>query len=180
MHPARFARPLAFGAIVLALGLALAACSSSQASAGWTFQPPPSASPASSAAESGAPSAAAASAAASGAPSAPASAAASAAPSGSGGGAATVLALVASGVKFDKASLDAPAGKPVQIAFDNQDAGIPHNVYIKSSAGQTVFDGGAPFNGPAKKTYDVTALQAGTYTFACVVHPTMTGTLNVK
>ena len=36
------------------------------------------------------------------------------------------------------------------------------------------------FNGVATKDYDVPALKAGTYTFACAVHPTMTGTLTVK
>jgi plastocyanin len=29
-------------------------------------------------------------------------------------------------------------------------------------------------------TYDVPALPAGTYTFICIVHPNMTGTLTVK
>jgi plastocyanin len=182
MRPSRLARPLAFAAVLLGLSLFLAACASSQPTAGWTFQPP-SASPAASAAASGAPSAAASAAPSAAAPSAsPAGSggAPSGAPGASGGGAATVIPLVASGLKFDKASLDAPGGKAFQIAFDNQDAGIPHNVYVKDGSGKTVFDGGTPFNGPAQKTYDVPALQAGTYTFACIVHPTMTGTLNVK
>ena len=34
---------------------------------------------------------------------------------------------------------------------------------------------GRDFNGVATKIYDVPALPAGTYTFLCIVHPTMTG-----
>ena len=92
----------------------------------------------------------------------------------------TVITLAALGIKFDQASIDAPAGQAFSIAFDNRDTGIPHNVYITDAGGKTVFDGGTPITGPAQKTYDVPALQAGTYMFHCVVHPTMVGTLTVK
>ena len=130
------------------------------------------------------------SAAASAAPSAGASAApASAAPAGSpaasaaasGGSAATVLALTASGIAFDKTDLSAPAGAAFQIAFTNNDAGIPHNVVIHkdSPTGEIVWQG-AIITGPATQTYDVPALPAGTYGFTCIVHPNMTGTLTVK
>ncbi len=33
--------------------------------------------------------------------------------------------------------------------------------------------------GPGKTDYNVPALPAGTYTFYCIVHPGMTGTLTV-
>ena len=106
------------------------------------------------------------------------------APSGSapaGPPAGAPLPLVALNIAFDKAELSAPADTPFQIDFDNQDAQIPHNVAIHqgSPTGPEVFKGEI-FPGPAKKVYDVPALQAGTYGFICSVHPTMTGTLTVQ
>ena len=55
---------------------------------------------------------------------------------------------------------------PFQIEFDNQDAGVPHNVTIHkdSPTGEQVFAGDI-FPGVAKKTYDVPALPAGTYSY---------------
>ena len=128
--------------------------------------------------------------AASAAPSAvPSGAAASAAPSGSpsgspaasGGAAETVLQLAAANIAYDQTDLTAPANTPFQIAFTNNDAGIPHNVSIHqgSPTGTEVFKG-AIFTGVATQTYDVPALPAGTYSFVCSVHPNMVGTLTVK
>jgi cytochrome c oxidase subunit 2 len=89
------------------------------------------------------------------------------------------LQLSALNVAFEQTSLAAPAGKPFQIAFDNKDASVPHNVAIHDAAGAEVFKG-AIFPGPAQQVYDVPALDAGTYAFACTVHPTMTGTLTAQ
>ena len=100
------------------------------------------------------------------------------APTASSAPAGTVLKVVAVGIKFDVKELSAPADAAFQIEFDNQDAGIPHNVEIKDANGQSVFKGEL-FNGAAVRTYDVPALAAGTYTFICTVHPNMTGTLKV-
>ena len=125
------------------------------------------------------PSAAAGSLAASAAPSAggPAgSPAASAAP-----GALVSLQLTASGIAYDKSTLEAPANTPFQIVFANNDAGIPHNVSIHkdSATGQEVFKGDI-FNGTDTRTYNVPALPTGTYAFVCSVHANMTGTLTIK
>ncbi len=89
-----------------------------------------------------------------------------------------MLNETAQGIAFTVASLSAPAGAPFQIAFDNQDAGTPHNIDIKDAGGASVFKGDI-FNGVATKTYDVGPLTAGSYTFVCDVHPNMTGTLTV-
>lgn len=101
------------------------------------------------------------------------------APSGQPG--AAPLALVAKDIAFDKNALTAPANTPFQIQFDNQDAQIPHNVAIHqgSPTGAEVFKGEI-FPGPAQKTYEVPALQAGAYGFVCTVHPNMSGTLTVQ
>jgi plastocyanin len=115
------------------------------------------------------------------APSAGASSAPAGSPAASGAATGTVLELTASGIAFDKTDLTAPAGVPFQIKFTNNDAGIPHNVAIHkdSPTGAVVFEGEI-FSGTDSRTYDVPALPAGTYGFACTVHPNMTGTLTVK
>jgi len=90
------------------------------------------------------------------------------------------------GTGFTEKTLEAPAGTPIKLVFDNQDVGVPHNVEIwtadplKDSSATSLFVG-EQTTGPAKITYDVPALEAGTYFYRCVVHPTtMTGTLTVK
>ncbi len=169
MHPARLLPALALAA----LAVALAACSSGQA-AGWTFAPPPSATAVPSVAASGS----AAPGSAAPASAAPASAApGSAAPSAAAGG--TLLTEVASGVQFQTTTLEAPAGQAFQIEFDNQDAAIPHDIEIQDGSGALLFEG-ETIKGPAKVTYNVPALAAGTYKFVCKWHPNMTGQLTAK
>jgi plastocyanin len=151
--------------------LALAGCASSS-TAGWTFAPPPSATPipAASAGASGAPGA---SPAASGA--SPAASGASPAASG----ATADVTISALNIAFEQASVDAPAGKAFSLLFDNKDASVPHDVWIKDASGTVVFQG-AIITGPGQTTYNVPALAAGTYTFTCSVHANMTGTLVAK
>ncbi len=126
----RLVRPLA---TIVALGVvaaALAGCAAGSAPQ-WTFSPTPTPTVAPSVAATQAPGA---SAAATGAP-AGSAAASPASSGGGGGGAAVVLKIAASGVAYDTTSLEAPANTPFQIAFTNNDAGIPHNVSIhKDSA----------------------------------------------
>jgi len=104
-------------------------------------------------------------------------------PAPSGGGAAgPPIEVSALNLAFEQATLTAPADTPFQIAFDNKDTSVPHNVAIHrdSPTGEKVFEGDI-FPGPAKRIYDVPALEAGTYAFICSVHPTtMTGTLTVQ
>ncbi len=102
-------------------------------------------------------------------------------PAPSGQAAGPTLAISALNVAFDTATLEAPADTPFKIDFDNQDPTIPHNVAIHdgSPTGPEVWKGKI-FPGPAKETYDVPPLKAGTYGFVCSVHPNMTGTLTVN
>jgi plastocyanin len=131
------------------------------ATPGWTYTPAPSITPA---------------------PSVAASASPGTVPSGSPGAgpsaAAGAVEISASGIAFEQTSVRAPAGAAFQISFDNKDAGVPHNVAIhKDNAnGAEVFKGDI-VTGPSTATYDVPALDAGTYAFVCSVHPNMTGTL---
>lgn len=110
-------------------------------------------------------------------PSPGSSAAASASPGPEAG---PTIQLVAHNIAFQETTLSAPADTPFTIAFDNQDASVPHNVQIKDASGKSVFQGQI-VTGPTQVSYQVPALTPGTYTFICDVHPTtMTGTLTVK
>jgi mono/diheme cytochrome c family protein/plastocyanin len=110
----------------------------------------------------------------SGSPGASPGASGSAAPSANPN--AEVVDISASGVAFSMDKLTAPAGAGFTLHFDNQDAGIQHNVAINDSAGSEVFKGEI-FPGPGTRDYAVPALKAGTYKFMCTVHPNMTGEL---
>ena len=102
-----------------------------------------------------------------------------------GGGEAQVVALAAppgaAADGFDTDTLAVKADEPIALEFDNQDPNVPHNVVI--------FDGpdekapelfkGELVTGPAKVTYQVDALPAGSYFFHCEVHPaTMQGVID--
>jgi nitrite reductase (NO-forming) len=90
----------------------------------------------------------------------------------------TKLAIAASNTVFSTDCLAAPAGKAFTIAFDNQDAGIPHNVAIYKGPGASgpLFQGEV-FNGVKTQDYQVDAIPAGTYYFQCDVHgASMSGT----
>jgi plastocyanin len=103
-------------------------------------------------------------------------------PGGSGGppGAPQADAVVhAKDIAFVETTLTAPAGRPFTLAFVNEDPGTPHNVELKDSSGTSVFKG-AIFAGPDTKVYDVLSLPAGSYTFACSVHPNMTGSATLQ
>lgn len=96
-------------------------------------------------------------------------------------GPAVTVALVAKDLQFNPTKLSVPADAPFAIAFDNQDATIQHDVQIFDNPDRTgtpLFDG-ALLTGVGKTTYQVGALDAGTYYFHCVVHPTMIGTIEV-
>jgi hypothetical protein len=81
--------------------------------------------------------------------------------------------IAAKDLKFDRTQLVLPADKPFALVFDNQEA-VPHNVSLTDSSGTVVFVGEV-FNGPSSRVYAVPALQPGSYTFKCDVHPDMKG-----
>ena len=93
------------------------------------------------------------------------------------------VTVVAQGVAFTEGDcIQAPAGEAFSIEFDNKDAGTQHNVEVFSGSdptGDTIFQGDI-VTGPDQATYDIPALDAGTYAFNCVVHPTtMIGEIQV-
>jgi plastocyanin len=93
----------------------------------------------------------------------------------------TALQITAKDTKFDLDCLAAPAGQAFTLTLRNDDAGIQHSVDIttKHNGGTTLFDGEL-ITGPVTKTYNVSALAAGTYHFHCEVHPVMNGAFVVK
>jgi plastocyanin len=130
----------------------IAACTT--ASAGWTYVPAPSMTPIP-------------------------STAGSAEPSASGGD--NVVQISALGIKYEQSSVTVKADTSFQIAFNNKDAGVPHNVTLHQgdATGAELFKG-AIFNGVETRTYTVPPLDAGSYAFVCTVHPTMIGTLTAQ
>jgi len=157
------------------LGLTVAACSS--ASAEWTYAPAPPPTPVPSQAGSAAP-AGAPSAEPSSSTSAEPSSGTSAAPSSAPSGTASTVTITAQNIAFTTPDVTGPAAG-FTLAFDNEDAGVPHDVQINDAGGQKVFETEI-FPGVATRTYPVPALAAGAYTFKCTVHPNMTGTLTVQ
>ena len=92
------------------------------------------------------------------------------------------LSISAENFQFSTNCLAVTAGQSSTIAFDNKDAGAAHNVaiYTDSSASKNLFRGDI-VTGPKSTTYDVGALDPGTYYFRCDVHPdSMHGTFIVK
>lgn len=88
----------------------------------------------------------------------------------------------AAALGFDQDTLSFPAGEPVELEFDNQDPGVPHNVGVYTDEGfaEPVFLPDGTITGPARATYGIEPLEEGTYFFRCEVHPTtMTGTIDV-
>jgi plastocyanin len=92
------------------------------------------------------------------------------------------VTVVAQGIAFTEGDcIQATAGEPFSIEFDNQDEATQHNIVIfagEEATGETAFRGEL-ITGPDQATYDVPALDAGTHAFHCEVHPTMVGQVEV-
>jgi plastocyanin len=168
-----------------ALALVVAACSAAVGAPGYTYAPPssPSMAPMSTG-----PSASAPAPSGSMVPSGPASSgpalatpdpADSGAPAASAPPAGATAHISAQNIQFDTDHLEASAGQGWVLVFDNNDAGVPHNVEILDARGASVFRGDV-VTGPTTVSYQVPALPAGVYKFFCDVHPTMTGMLTVR
>jgi len=96
------------------------------------------------------------------------------------GGAPPGPTVVAKNIQFDTKEIDLPADTPTTLTFDNEDAGVMHNIaiYTDDTLKQALFTG-EKVTGPIVTKYSVDALDAGSYYFHCDVHPTMNGTVKV-
>jgi len=87
--------------------------------------------------------------------------------------------IIASGIAFDRPTLEVPAGRAFPLLFENRDF-ASHDVAIYPENGNDALFVGEVFSGPDSRIYQVGALPAGTYRFECQVHPQMDGKLIAK
>lgn len=163
-------RKLELGVVVGVVGLALAGCSAGTAAPGSTSA---TASPAVE------PSTAAAS------PAAPGSGLVIVTPVPGAPDSGVTIELVAKDTKWSLSTINAPAGKIWHVHIDDQDPATcncdKYTFTVSSGPDfrQRIFT--SPRFGAGAQTFDIPALPAGTYTFACTTHPnTMTGVLIVS
>lgn len=98
-----------------------------------------------------------------------------------GGGEGARITIAAKNIAFNRNQLDVPAAKPFTLVFNNQDAGVPHNVTILRAQGSAdVFYRETVITGPRTVSWKVKPIAAGNYYFLCDVHPNMNGTVVVK
>jgi len=93
------------------------------------------------------------------------------------------VTVVAEGIRFtDGRCIQAQAGEPFTIVFDNRDSGVQHNVQVFAGPEPTgdLLEGSWDIiTGPDTIEYEVPALDAGEHAYNCVVHPNMVGTIRV-
>jgi plastocyanin len=94
---------------------------------------------------------------------------------------APAVEIAAKGLKFDKAELALKSGGEADIAFNNEDSAVPHNVavYADEAHTQQLFIGDVVV-GPLKVDYKFPAPPPGGYFFRCDVHPFMSGKVTVS
>ena len=92
------------------------------------------------------------------------------------------LEISALNLLFDKDRLVAPPNTEVSLVFNNNDAGVLHNVsvYRSRNAEEPIFTGEL-FVGVDTRTYRFETPEAGSYFFRCDSHPdTMNGSFVVR
>jgi plastocyanin len=94
-----------------------------------------------------------------------------------GGGGGEAVSVTAQNVAFDTDTIELPADTESTITFDNEDAGVQHNIAIftDDSLSEDLFRGDV-ITGPDTIDYPIPPLEAGEYYFHCDVHPDMNGT----
>lgn len=93
----------------------------------------------------------------------------------------TTLLCASNDQTFSTDRLTVSTSDPIRLSFDNADEGVPHNVaiYTDDSASESIFVGDT-ITGPDEITYEIPALDRGSYFFRCDIHPVMDGTLEVS
>jgi plastocyanin len=99
---------------------------------------------------------------------------------GEGGGPPQLsTSISAAGLAFDTTTLTFAANEKSQLEFQNNDT-APHDIaiYTDSSATDELFEGEIVDPGTSQ-TYEIPALDPGSYFFHCTIHTQMMGTVNV-
>ena len=90
----------------------------------------------------------------------------------------TAITIASPGLFFDIESFKVPVGEQVDLTYDNDDAGVVHNIHIDTGAEeepQTEL-----VEGPVVQDLSFTIDEEGEYTYLCDVHPAqMRGTVTV-
>jgi plastocyanin len=89
--------------------------------------------------------------------------------------------ITAANTAFDSDVLTLAPDVPTTLTFNNDDAGVAHNVaiYTDESASEVIFQGEI-ITGVATATYQIPPIPAGSYFFRCDIHPSMNGTVTVE
>lgn len=92
------------------------------------------------------------------------------------------ISLTAKNISWNTNCLAVPAGAPVSLTINNQDAGIDHNFAIYTNPDQKTQLLAVPrFSGVASQTFQLKTLPPGKYYFQCNVHgPAMSGVFIVE
>jgi plastocyanin len=86
------------------------------------------------------------------------------------------LTIRAQNVAFDAKTVTVPAGRPLVLRLENEDAGILHNIAIyRDARAAELIARGALFDGPRTSDYHFDPLPPGAYYFQCDLHPAMNG-----
>src|SRR5690606_21174317 len=89
---------------------------------------------------------------------------------------ATILTVMAEGIKFDTDTIVVPAGAEVTITLENRDSIALHDLAIDTDDdAKTQIFRGELFEGDDTRDYTFTAPAAGIYLFRCDAHPDMNG-----
>ena len=93
------------------------------------------------------------------------------------------VTIIGQNLAFNQRTINASAGAQVTVTFENQDAGVLHNIHFFANRNRSATLAASELRpGPATDTITFTAPAApGTYPFICDAHPdTMTGNLSVR
>jgi plastocyanin len=90
------------------------------------------------------------------------------------------LTITAKDIELTPPTTNVPAGRVLQVTFENKDAGVPHDLVLKGGPGFTTELRKTEIStGPSTSTLDIPGLMPGAYQFTCNVHPNMTASLTV-
>ena len=88
--------------------------------------------------------------------------------------------VVAQDLAFDTDVISLPPDRRPTLTFDNEDAGVEHNIAIfTDESASSRCSRGRDVPRRRDQTYTVPALAEGEYYFHCDVHPNMSGTVEV-